>query len=150
MALFVALGTGLGAVSRVGVSVAIITLMGTPFPLGTLLVNITGSLVIGFIAALSAPDGRFLMSPSIRQFLLPGLCGGFTTFSLFSLETLHLLQEGRSSAAVLYGSLTLGLSMAAVWLGHAGGLRTNRLRLPDKGGITQESGRGDGQSDGRK
>jgi protein CrcB len=63
--------------------------IGQTFPIGTLIVNVTGSFVIGFFATLTAPDGRVFVSSDARQFVMTGLCGGYTTFSSFSLQTLN-------------------------------------------------------------
>ena len=86
--LVVAIGGALGSVGRFWLSGAIAQNFGETFPSGTLLVNISGSLVIGFFAALTGPDGRIWSSPSFRQFFMIGLLGGYTTFSSFSLQTL--------------------------------------------------------------
>lgn len=91
---------------------------GTAFPFGTLVVNVTGSFVVGLLAAMSAPEERWLLAPSAWVFLMVGVCGGYTTFSAFSLQTLALAQEGEwfRVAANSIASFTLGL--AAVWLGY--------------------------------
>jgi CrcB protein len=124
----VALGSIVGAVGRYLVSVLFVTQFGEHFPWGTLFVNVTGSFVIGFYAALTGPDGRSFASPRQRQFVMVGICGGYTTFSAFSLETLRLVQSGNVQAA----SLNLGISIVswlmAVWTGHALAMRFNRLR----------------------
>src|SRR4030095_673066 len=92
--LVVAIGGALGSVTRFWLSGAIAQRFGETFPAGTLLVNISGSLVIGFFAALTSPDGRLLVSPSFRQFFMIGVLGGYTTFSSFSLQTLALARDG--------------------------------------------------------
>ena len=124
----VALGSLVGGVARYLVSVLFVSQIGDGFPWGTLFVNVTGSFVIGFYAALTGPDGRLLASPRQRQFVMVGICGGYTTFSAFSLETLRLVQSGNLHAA----SLNLGISvvgwLGAVWIGHALATRLNRLR----------------------
>jgi CrcB protein len=124
----VALGSLVGGVARYLVSVLFVSQIGDGFPWGTLFVNVTGSFVIGFYAALTGPDGRLLASPLQRQFVMVGICGGYTTFSAFSLETLRLVQSGNLHAA----SLNLGISvvgwLGAVWIGHALATRLNRLR----------------------
>jgi CrcB protein len=124
----VALGSALGAVTRYLCSLAVVALAGTVFPWATLLVNVVGSFLIGLFAAVTAPDGRFLVGPAARQFVMAGFCGGFTTFSVFSLETLLLIDGNRFGIAVLYVGASLLLWLFAVWLGHALGARFNRLR----------------------
>jgi fluoride exporter len=123
----VALGSIVGAVGRYLVSVLFVSQFGDHFPWGTLFVNVTGSFVIGFYAALTGPDGRLFATPRQRQFVMVGICGGYTTFSSFSLETLRLVQSGDVQAA----SLNLGISiiswLMAVWIGHALATRLNRL-----------------------
>src|SRR5262249_49896104 len=85
------------------------------FPWGTLLVNITGSLIIGFFATLTGPDGRIFASSTVRQFVMIGLCGGYTTFSSFSLQTLSLTNDGEwlQAGGNIIGSVVLCL--LAVW-----------------------------------
>lgn len=124
--LAVALGAGVGGVARVLVGAGAAHLPGPDFPYGVLIVNIAGSLLIGFLAALTAPCGRWPMGAAARQFAMAGCCGGFTTFSFFSLQTLELLRAGRAGAALLYAGLTLVLALAAVWLGHTAAQSLNR------------------------
>ena len=122
----VALGSVVGGVARYLVSVLFVSQIGDGFPWSTLFVNVTGSFLIGFYAALTGPDGRVRASPRQKQFVMVGICGGYTTFSAFSLETLQLVQSGNLHAA----SLNLGISvvgwLAAVWVGHALATRLNR------------------------
>lgn len=92
--------------------------IGQTFPFGTLAVNVTGSLIIGILAGMSIPEGRWMLSPSAREFLMIGVCGGYTTFSSFSLQTLTLLQEGEWLRATMNSVLSFALCMVAVWLGH--------------------------------
>ena len=87
------------------------------FPWGTLAVNVCGSLVIGIVAALSLPEGRFLVPPSARQFVMLGVLGGFTTFSSFSLQTLELLRDGEWFMASTNVLLSVGVCLIAVWAG---------------------------------
>jgi fluoride exporter len=128
IAFWVAAGSGIGGVFRVLVAAMMIKWLGNHFPYGVLTVNVAGSFAIGFIATLTAPDGRVFMNATARQFFLAGLCGGFTTFSFFSLQTMHLLQSGRWRDAVLYAAGTLLLSLLAVVLGHMAGLKLNKTR----------------------
>ena len=107
----VALGGAIGSVARAWLSTVTVTLMGAGFPWGTLLINILGSAVIGWFAGTGGADGRFLATDNSRAFVMVGLCGGFTTFSAFSLQTLHLLQTGAllRAAAYVLGSVMLCL-----------------------------------------
>ena len=116
---WIALGGALGSVARHWFSGAVARHFGQAFPWGTMLVNVSGCLVIGFFATLTGPDGRWLAPAWFRQqFFMLGLCGGYTTFSSFSLQTLNLAQDGEW----LYAGGTVMLSvlgcLAAVWLGH--------------------------------
>lgn len=101
--------------------------LGPAFPWGTLAVNLAGSFAIGLYATLSGPGGRIAPSHATRQFVVAGLCGGFTTFSIFSLETLHLAGQGRGGLAALYVATSLTLWLGAAWCGHAVACRLNRV-----------------------
>ena len=116
--LWIALGSALGGVGRYWLSGVIARRFGEAFPVGTLVVNATGSFVIGFIASLTRPEGRLLLSASGRQFLMVGICGGYTTFSSFSLQTLNLAREGEWFYAGANVVASLLLCLLAVWLGH--------------------------------
>jgi len=96
------------------------------FPWGTLTVNVLGSMVIGIVAALTSPDGRWLVAPGIRQFLMLGVLGGFTTFSSFSLQTLELLRDGEWFMASANILLSVAVCLIAVWIGFALGSTLNR------------------------
>ena len=125
---WIALGSALGGVARYGASSLIAASFGQTFPWGTLLVNISGSFVIGFFATLTGPDGRVLVASDIRQFVMIGVCGGYTTFSSFSLQTLNLVQEGDMlrAGANIGGSVVLCL--VAVWLGYVAAAALNVVR----------------------
>ena len=123
--LWVALGGALGSVGRFWLSGFVATRYGETFPMGTLVVNVSGSLVIGFLAALSAPEGRWLPSPGFRPFLMIGVCGGYTTFSSFSLQTLNLLRDREWLYAGGNVLLSVALCMLAVWLGFLLGAAFN-------------------------
>jgi CrcB protein len=116
--LWVALGSALGGVARFWCSGLAARLFGESFPWGTLIVNVVGSFIIGVFAALSATEGPFLIRPEIRIFVMVGLCGGFTTFSSFSLQTFSLWREGEWFWAGANGVLSFVLCLAAVWIGH--------------------------------
>jgi fluoride exporter len=90
--------------------------------------NASGCLVIGLYAALTGPDGRLFVGPRMRQFVMTGICGGYTTFSGFSLETLQLVSSGDVHSAALYVALSLASWLAAVWLGDLLASRLNRWR----------------------
>src|ERR1700688_2547247 len=92
--IWVAIGGALGTTGRYWLSGLVARLIGETFPWGTLLINVTGSFIIGFFATLSGPDGRVLVGSTARQFVMVGICGGYTTFSSFSLQTLNLLNGG--------------------------------------------------------
>ena len=117
--LWIGLGSGIGGAARYWCYGLAARYLGDTYPWGTLLVNVGGSAFIGFFAALTASSGRLLVAPSYRQFVMAGLCGGFTTFSTFSLETLNLVREGDWLKA--FGNIagTLTLCLLGVWLGYA-------------------------------
>src|SRR5689334_14468034 len=92
--LAVALGGAMGSLARFWLAAAVAAFTGPRFPWGTLLINILGSFVIGLVAAITLTPARVAMHPDVRAFLMVGVCGGFTTFSAFSLQTLELLQSG--------------------------------------------------------
>ncbi|MFP4147352.1 MAG: fluoride efflux transporter FluC [Halorhodospira sp.] len=121
--LWVAAGSALGGVSRYGLDGVMELAGGVAFPWGTLLVNALGSLLIGIVAAWSAADpGERTLPGHWRQFAVNGFCGGFTTFSIFSLETLALLER----APALAGAnvlVTTVLCLGAVAIGYAVTLR---------------------------
>lgn len=108
--LLIALGSAVGGVARALLSLAITTRTGELFPWGILAVNVLGCLVIGALAAVVERE-------SLKILLMTGLCGGFTTFSAFSLDALRLLQAGRPGAAATYVAVSLALCLLATWLG---------------------------------
>ncbi len=116
--IWIAIGGALGSVARFWFSGFVAQRFGETFPFGTLLVNISGSFVIGFFATLTGPDGRVLAAPSFRQFFMIGVCGGYTTFSSFSLQTLSLANDGEWLYAGLNIVFSVILCLVAVWLGH--------------------------------
>ena len=113
----VATGGALGSLARFWMTIAVTQAMGPRFPYGTLLINILGSFVIGIVASGSLPGGRLLMPSDARIFLMVGICGGFTTFSSFSLQTLELLQRGEPVPALLYVAGSVVLCLVFVWCG---------------------------------
>jgi CrcB protein len=126
--LLVGLGGALGSVARFFLSGVIASQFGGTFPWGTLIVNVTGSFIIGFYATLTGPDGRVFAGGGARQFFLSGLCGGYTTFSSFSLQTLNLARDGEWGQAGANAVLSLVGCLFAVWLGHIAALSCNQLR----------------------
>ena len=122
----IAIGSALGGMGRYFFSGVITTLTGGAFPYGTMFVNITGCLVIGFFATLTGPDSRLLVGTPARQFVMVGICGGYTTFSTFSLETLYLMRDGEWMAAALNAAASVLLCMLSVWLGFTAATALNR------------------------
>jgi CrcB protein len=124
---WIAVGSGLGGMFRYWCSGVAARLIGETFPWGTLIVNVAGSFVIGFFFTFTGPDGRLLVSSTMRQFVMVGLCGGYTTFSSFSLQTLTLLQDGEFLYAGANIAASVLLCMLAVWLGHIAAAHLNQL-----------------------
>ena len=116
--ILVGLGSAIGGISRYGASGLIANRYGQSFPWGTLFVNVTGSFIIGLFATLTATEGRWLVGPSGRNFFMTGFCGGYTTFSSFSLQTLSLAQDEEWLYVAGNAALNLVLCLIAVWLGH--------------------------------
>jgi fluoride exporter len=116
---WVAVGSALGGMARYWCSGFVARLFGEWFPWGTLIVNVSGSFVIGVFAALSAAEGPFLTPPEMRIFVMVGICGGYTTFSSFSLQTFALWREGEWFWAGANSVLSFVLCLLAVWLGYA-------------------------------
>ena len=111
-------GGFLGSMARYALGGMVHRLVQAPvFPFGTLLVNVSGCLAIGFLGGLA--DQRGLLSPEARVFLLIGVLGGYTTFSSFGYETFQLLRDGEALPALANVLLQLGLGLAAVWAGNA-------------------------------
>lgn len=124
----IAVGAALGSVARHLCGVAALALFGPAFPVGTLGVNVAGSFVIGLYATLTEPDGRVFATPAMRQGVMGGFCGGFTTFSVFSLESIRLLEAGQWGLAVGYVLVSAATWLLAAWFGHRLAQRMNRLR----------------------
>lgn len=125
--LIVMLGGAIGTLARYVVSVLALPLS-RQLPLGTMFINVSGSFIIGFFGTLTLAHGRFPVSENLRLFVMIGLCGGYTTFSSFSLQTLDLLRSGalyRGAANILLSVLlcvaavAAGHLIAAHWNGHA-------------------------------
>jgi len=114
--LFVAAGGAIGSVARFWLNELSLKLYGGDFPWGTIIANISGSLLIGVVAALPAFGERDLLA---RQFLMVGIMGGYTTFSSFSLQTLTMLQHGHLAKAAANVAGSVALCLIAVWAGYA-------------------------------
>ena len=122
--LLLALGGAIGTLVRFGVG-----LWAAPFstvlPWGTIGINVLGSFVIGFFGTLTLAQGRYPVSEPVRLFVMVGFCGGFTTFSSFSLQTLDLMRGGGFNRALVNVGLSVALCLASVALGHALASRLN-------------------------
>jgi CrcB protein len=125
--LWVALGSALGGMARLACSGLAANWWGDDFPWGTIAINVAGSFIIGFFSTLTGPDG-LLIVPVHRQFVMVGLCGGFTTFSSFSLQTLNLVQGGSFARAGLNVVVSVLLCLLSVWLGHMAAAAVNQLK----------------------
>jgi CrcB protein len=125
---WVAMGGALGSVARYWLSLAVAARFGETFPWGTLVINVTGSFIIGIFGALTLPEIGGPNRATIIQFFMVGICGGYTTFSSFSLQTLNLLRDGQwlYAAGNMLGSVIL--CMIAVWLGWLLGASFNSLK----------------------
>jgi fluoride exporter len=126
--IWVALGGGLGAAVRFLVSGLVARLIGETFPWGTLVINVTGSFVIGFFATLTGPNGRLYVGSTARQFVMTGICGGYTTFSSFSLQTLNLANDGEWFRASANAGLSVALCLVAVWAGFVLATAINTMK----------------------
>jgi fluoride exporter len=115
--LIVFLGGGIGAALRHGINLAVARMLGTAFPYGTLLINISGSFIMGLIAAYFAFKGD--ASQHWRLFLTTGILGGFTTFSAFSLDVALLYERGETGLAALYVLASVAVSIGALFAGLA-------------------------------
>jgi len=128
--LWVAIGGAVGSVGRFWLNGIVSARFGETFPWGTMLINVSGSFLIGIIGALASPEGR--MDSQSRafatQFLMIGVCGGYTTFSSFSWQTLRLLQDREWLYAGGNIVLSVALCMIAVWLGWLLGSMLNSMK----------------------
>ena len=126
--LWIAIGSALGSVARFWFSGVVARQFGETFPWGTILVNVSGSFAIGFFATLTSSEGRWLVPATFRQFFMIGICGGYTTFSSFSLQTLNLVEDGEwlyAGANVVFSVIPC---LLAVWLGHLLAVALNSLK----------------------
>lgn len=117
--IWIAIGSALGGIARHWCTMVGAAWFGAAFPWGTLFINILGSFVIGLFFALTGPSGRFDVPLDARLFVMTGVCGGYTTFSAFSLQTLSLFQNGDIVRGSAYVAASVVLCLAAVWAGDA-------------------------------
>jgi CrcB protein len=115
--LTIAIGGALGALARYGLNEFVATRWPTIFPLGTFIINITGSFVIGFF--LTFATVRYDLNPHWRLFIAVGFLGAYTTFSTFEYETLKLIEEGHLPTALFYVLSSVIVGLIAVWAGAA-------------------------------
>lgn len=120
---WVAVGSALGGLARFALT-RLMEGVSLQFPWGTVCVNVLGCFVIGFFGTLTLHGGRYPVSDNVRLFVMVGICGGFTTFSAFSLQTFDLLREGEWGRVLLNVGLSLVLCLLAVGLGHRMAQRT--------------------------
>ena len=120
----IALGGALGTLGRYGLAAAAMPIS-QALPWGTIIINIIGSFVIGFFGTLTLAHGRMPLPEAARLFVMVGVCGGFTTFSSFSLQTLDLLRGGHPMRAAVNIVVSVVLCVAAVTLGHLIAARFN-------------------------
>jgi fluoride exporter len=123
---YIAIGSALGGVARYLLGGLIQRLSGGTFPTGTLLINVTGSFLLGFLYRYASESAA--ITPEVRAMLTIGFCGGYTTFSTFTYETARLLEDGETVRALAYIGLSVCLSLGAVVLGLAAGRELLILR----------------------
>jgi CrcB protein len=119
--LVIGLGSALGGMARYWCYGAMARMLGDTFPWGTFVVNITGCAFIGWFAGVTVPEGRYFIPALARQFVMVGICGGFTTFSSFGLETMRLAGDGQWVKAAANVAGSLAFCLAGVWLGYSAG-----------------------------
>ncbi len=127
---YIALGGAIGSVVRAWTTNVMVRVVGANFPWGTILINVAGSFIIGFFGALTASDGRLQVHADARAFVMIGICGGFTTFSSFSLQTLDLFRDGKPGGAIANIGLSVILCLIAVSAGYASATAINNA--PDR------------------
>ncbi len=115
--LWVAIGGALGSMARFWLANAMAVAVGSEFPWGTLLINVIGSFVISFFGMLTGTSQRFAVPYEARIFVTVGICGGFTTFSSFSIQTVELIRTGQPGRAAVYAGASVILCLAACALG---------------------------------
>ena len=123
---WIGVGSAVGGMGRYWCTNVVARHFGEYLPWGTIVVNVSGSLLLGILAALVTADGRPLISGDARALLMIGLCGGYTTFSSFSLQTLNLVRNGEWRGASAKSFLSFSLGLASVWLGYIGSAALSR------------------------
>jgi CrcB protein len=126
--IWVAIGGAIGTLGRYWLAGLVSRAIGESFPWGTLVINVTGSFIIGFFATVTGPDGRIFAPTDVRQFVMIGICGGYTTFSSFSLQTLNLINDNQWFYAGANVVLSVVACLVAVWAGHLLALGVNGMR----------------------
>ncbi|GJD52915.1 Putative fluoride ion transporter CrcB [Methylobacterium crusticola] len=128
--LVVMVGGALGTLARYVVSVLALPIS-RDLPWGTIIINVTGSFLIGLFGTLTLAQGRYPVSENVRLFVMIGLCGGYTTFSSFSLQTLDLLRSGAMVRAMTNVAVSVAVCIGAVALGHgvAAHLNSGAVRI---------------------
>ncbi len=119
--LWVIVGSALGGLARYWLAIGVAALTGPRLPWGTLLINVLGSFVIGWFGALTGTGGRLQVAPEMRAFVMVGICGGFTTFSSFSLQTFELLRAEDYGWAAAYVLGSVALCICGAWAGFLTG-----------------------------
>lgn len=114
---YIAFGSAIGGAARYSLGLALQQRFGPGFPTSTLVINITGSLLLGFL--LRAVFTSTTFTPEVRALLTTGFCGGYTTFSTFSYDTALLFERGEYGRAALYVGLSVSLAIAATFVGFA-------------------------------
>ena len=125
--LIIMAGGAIGTLSRYLISLWALPIS-SELPWGTIIINVTGSFIIGFFGTLTLAAGKYPVSENLRLFIMVGLCGGYTTFSAFSLQTLVLAQAGHWGRATGYVAASVVLCLLAVLLGHLLASWLNQLR----------------------
>lgn len=115
--LWIALGSAIGGTVRFALDQLAFQLGAGAFPVSTFVINLSGSLLIGYLAGLWAEGGAAGPHPHKWHFWMTGVCGGYTTFSAFSLQLLELIESGHAQLAGFYAAASVGIGLIAVWIG---------------------------------
>ena len=129
--LWVALGGALGSMARYGTSIAAARMWGSTFPWGTLIVNVVGSFIMALFGTLTVSGGLIPASAGLRTFVMVGFCGGFTTFSSFSLQTLELARGNEALSAFANVVVSVVLCLLAAAVGHYLASQITSARRPE-------------------